>query len=238
MKAMIFSAGLGTRFKPWTDHHPKALAIVNGKSLLQRNIENLQKFGISDIIVNVHHFPDQIIEAIQHNNGWGSKVIVSDETDKVLETGGGLKKAEIFLEGEEPFFAINVDILSDINLEEMMDYHREHAPLATIAVSSRKTSRYFLFDASHTLCGWRNVDTGQERISQQRDEYLQKAFSGIHLLEPKIFSLIPTIEKISMVDIYLRLAEKETIKGYEHVGTKFVDVGRVESVAKAEELFP
>lgn len=113
---MIFSAGLGTRFKPWTDNHPKALALVNGKPLLQRNIEYLQQYGIRRVVVNVHHFAEQIIEAVEKNNGWGSEVIISDETDQVLETGGGLLKARPLLEGHGPFVTINVDILTNLNL--------------------------------------------------------------------------------------------------------------------------
>ena len=113
MKAMIFAAGLGTRFKPWTDHHPKALALVNGKSLLQRNVEYLQQYGITDVVVNVHHFADQIIDAVETNHGWGSNVLISDERDEVLETGGGLLKARPLLDGDEPFVTINVDILTN-----------------------------------------------------------------------------------------------------------------------------
>src|ERR1700741_118544 len=114
MKAMIFCASLGTRFKPWTDKHPKALAPVNSKSLLQRNIEYLQQFGIKDVVVNVHHFADQLISAILTNRGWGSQVIISDEADEVLETGGGLMKARDYLEGDKPFLTLNADILTDL----------------------------------------------------------------------------------------------------------------------------
>src|SRR5258706_8381128 len=126
--AMIFSAGLGTRFKPWTDKHPKALAIVNGKSLLQRNIEYLQKYNITDVVVNVHHFADQIINAIKENNGWGSNIIISDETNEVLETGGGLLKARNLLENDQPFITLNVDILTDLDLNKLLPFHQQHNP--------------------------------------------------------------------------------------------------------------
>src|ERR1700754_1401610 len=139
-KAMIFAAGLGTRFKPWTDTHPKALALVNGKSLLQRNIEYLQGYGIRDVVVNVHHFADQIVEALTVNKGWGSRFTISDETDSVLETGGGLKKARPFLE-EAPFVLMNVDILTDMHLSDMIADHFQFGPLATLAVTNRVTSR-------------------------------------------------------------------------------------------------
>src|SRR4051812_6315920 len=129
MKGMIFAAGLGTRFKPWTDTHPKALALVNGKSLLQRNIEYLQKYGITDVVVNVHHFADQIIAAVNDNKGWGSNITISDETDEVLETGGGLLKARPLLESSEPFVTINADILTDLSLKRLLDYHKDYKPL-------------------------------------------------------------------------------------------------------------
>src|SRR5437870_3210698 len=139
MKAMILAAGLGTRLKPWTNKHPKALALVNGKSLLQRNIEYLQQFGIYNVIINVHHFPDQIIEAIQKNNGWGGNIIISDERDTILETGGGLKKAAPFLKDEADFVLMNVDVLTDLSLDKMIAEHFRNKPLATLATTQRKT---------------------------------------------------------------------------------------------------
>ena len=237
MKAMIFAAGLGTRFKPWTDAHPKALAIVNGKSLLQRNIEYLQQYGIREVVVNVHHFADQIVHAIKENKGWGSEIIVSDETDAVLETGGGLKKAAVLLQGGS-FVVINVDILTDLNLGDLIHYHQQLMPLATLAITNRATSRYFLFDHFHNLCGWRNTKTGEEKISRISADTSSKAFSGIHIIDPKIFSLIRQKGKFSMVDVYLELASSEIIKGFDHTGSKFIDVGKPEAVAVAESLFP
>jgi MurNAc alpha-1-phosphate uridylyltransferase len=153
MKAMIFAAGLGSRLKPWTDHHPKALAVVNGKSLLQRNVEYLQKHNISEVIVNVHHFADQVVDTIKKNNGWGSEVTISDETDEVLETGGGLKKAAWYFENTTDFAVMNADILTDMDLSAMIAQHRQLLPLATLAVSHRDTSRYFLFDEQNILSG-------------------------------------------------------------------------------------
>lgn len=236
MQAMIFAAGLGTRFKPWTDLHPKALAIVNGKSLLQRNIEYLQRYGITDVVVNVHHFADQIEAAIQQNKGWGSHIMISDERNEVLETGGGLKKAAPFFRNE-PIALINVDILTDLDLGAMIQFHQQQQPLATIAISDRTTSRYFLFDNNNTLCGWRNVQTGQERISRTLPAYFPKAFSGIHLIEPRMLPLLTQEGKFGMVDVYLHLATQHTIKGFDHSGSKFVDVGKPESLAVAAGLF-
>lgn len=238
-KAMIFAAGLGTRFKPWTDHHPKALAVVNGKSLLQRNIEYLRGYGIRDVVVNVHHFADQIIEALEHNKGWGSRYIISDETDEVLETGGGLKKARHLL-GDAPFVVMNVDILTDMNLSAMIREHMEHRPLATLAVTERETSRYFLFDQQQQLRGWRNVKTGQERWAGeavQEGGLVQKAFSGIHVIEPALFPLIHQEGKFSTVDVYLDVAAKHAVRCFDHSGSRLIDVGKPESAEKASKLF-
>src|SRR5689334_22535291 len=137
-KAIIFSAGLGTRFKPWTDSHPKALALVNGKSLLQRNVEYLQQYGIKDVVVNIHHFPQQIIDAINKNKGWGSNVTISDETDEVLETGGGLMKAKHLLDNGQPFLSLNVDILTNLDLNKLMAFHQQHQPLVSFGVTNRR----------------------------------------------------------------------------------------------------
>ena len=144
MKAMIFSAGLGTRFKPWTDKHPKALATVNGKPLLQRNIEYLQSFGMKDIIVNVHHFANQIKEAIEKNSGWGSNIIISDERNEVLETGGGLLKAKGLFTPGEKFITCNVDILTNLDISKLITFHKESKALISFAVTNRKTSRYLM----------------------------------------------------------------------------------------------
>ncbi len=240
MKAMILAAGLGTRLKPWTDHHPKALALVNGKSLLERNIVYLQQFGIGEVLVNVHHFADQIVEAVKKNNGWGSTITISDETTEVLETGGGLKKAASYFEGEQDFVMMNVDILTKLDLGEMIIQHQQQQPLATLAVSERNTSRYFLFDAAGYLKGWRNINTGEEKpanVSEAFPGLKQMAFSGIHVINTTLLKLIEREGKFSMVDVYLDLCNKFQLKGYDHTGTVLVDVGKPESMLKAEQIF-
>jgi N-acetyl-alpha-D-muramate 1-phosphate uridylyltransferase len=245
MKAMILAAGLGTRLKPFTDRHPKALALVNGKTLLQRNIEYLAAFDIKDVIVNVHHFANQVKRFISKNAGFGSNITISDESDTILETGGGLKKAGwFFTDSSLPFVVINVDVLTDMDLGEMIDHHEKLRPLATLAVTSRKTSRYFLFDEMPNLCGWKNEKTGEQKISREAGIYLEKAFSGIHVISPKIFQLINAStlpsgakDKFSMVEVYLELAKTQSITAFDHSNTKFVDVGKPESLAKAEGLF-
>jgi NDP-sugar pyrophosphorylase family protein len=239
MKAMILAAGLGTRLKPWTDNHPKALAVVNNKSLLQRNVEYLQKFGIRDVVVNVHHFADQVKQAVEKNGGWGSNILISDETDEVLETGGGLMKAASLLTGEEPFVLMNVDILTDLDIRAMIFYHNHHRPLATLATSGRETSRYFLFDKDDDLCGWRNVKTGEQKGNVPvENKATQRAFSGIHIIDPNILELIQQKGKFSMVDVYLDLMNNHKIKSFDHSKSKFIDVGKPESIASAAHLFP
>ena len=243
MKAMIFAAGLGTRFKPWTEHHPKALAMVNGKSLLQRNIEYLQQYGITDVVVNVHHFPDQIIEAAEVNKGWGSNILISDERDAVLETGGGLLKAKHLLEDEEPFVTINVDILTNLNLHQLLAYHQQHKPLVSFGVTNRKTARNFLFDANDKLCGWRNITTGEEKgpvllySEEEKQQLVAKAYSCVVVFEQSFFSLVKQTGKFSLTEPYLDLAAEHTILGYDHSGDVLVDVGKPESVAVAEAYF-
>ena len=238
MKAMIFAAGLGTRFKPWTDSHPKALAIVNGKSLLQRNIEYLQQYDIRDVVVNVHHFADQVTHAIEANGGWGSRIVVSDESDVVLETGGGLLKAKDLL-GNGRFITVNVDILTDLNLHHFMAQHQEKGAAISLAVAQRDTSRFLLFDTENRLCGWRNIKEGNivEKIAVPAPQYQQHAYSGLAVFEPAVFQLIPFAGKFSLIDVFLHLAPTQNISGYDHSGDKWVDVGRPESVPVAEALF-
>ncbi len=238
MKAMIFAAGLGTRFKPWTDEHPKALAMVNGKSLLQRNVEYFQQFGIREVIVNVHHFANQIYDAVKKNNGWGSTIYISDETEQLLDTGGGLLKVKKWLGNKEAFVTTNVDILTDLDLKKFVSFHKQQQPLISLAVTKRKTSRNFLFDKNNRLCGWRNNATGEEKIAIAKTHLTEKAYSCLVIFEPQIFSLIPFTGKFSLVDVYLALAAKHLILGYDHTGDKIVDVGKTENIAIAESLFP
>lgn len=247
MQAMIFSAGLGTRFKPWTDAHPKALALVNGKSLLQRNIEYLQQYGIRDIIVNVHHFADQIEEAVAENK-WGKNVMLSDERSQVLETGGGLLHAKKLFTPGERFITCNADILTDLDINKLLAFHQQTKALISFGVTSRKTSRYLLFDEDNRLCGWRNTTTGEERgpfltfpeREGTRALLSEKAYSCVVVFEYDIFRLMEEYGfagKFSLIDVYLRLASDHLIMGYDHTGDRLVDVGKPQSVAVAESVF-
>lgn len=236
MKAMLFAAGLGTRFKPWTDQHPKALAVVNGKTLLQRNLEYLQQYDITEVVVNVHHFADQIEEAIRANKGWGSHVMISDEREGVLETGGGLLKAREFLK-DDSFITLNVDILTEANLKHFLACHQQENALITLATKERETSRYLLFNKYNRLCGWRNVKTGEEKIVLQAKDLFQKAYSGLALFEPTVFDLIRETGKFSLIDLYLSLAHDNKISSFDHSESKFIDVGKPDSVKEAEGMF-
>ena len=238
-KSMLFAAGLGTRLKPFTEKHPKALAPVNGKPLLQRNIEYMKSYGVEDFIVNTHHFAEQIIEFLGQQNNFGVRITVSHEEGEPLETGGGLKKAGWFFEGDEkPFLVMNADILTNLDLGAITRYHETHRPLATLAVTHRKSSRNFLFDDAMRLCGWTNLQTGEKRMSKAYTDDLQPlAFTCVHVIDPSIFPLIKQEGKFSIIDTYLDLAKTHEIRGYLHDQDCVVDVGKPESIIEAEKYF-
>ncbi|MCX8020839.1 MAG: sugar phosphate nucleotidyltransferase [Chitinophagaceae bacterium] len=242
MKAMIFAAGLGTRFKPWTDKHPKALAPVNGKSLLQRNIEYLQQFGIADVVVNVHHFASQIMDAVRENNGWGSRVSFSDETDQLLDTGGGLLKARSFFTPGEPFITCNADILTNLNLNRLVRFHQNKGALISFGVMERNSTRKLLFCEDDRLAGWKNTATGEVKMALEASgSPAERAYSTVTVMEYQVFSLMEQYGfrgKFSLIDVYLALTPQHFICGYDHTGDKWIDVGRPESVPLAESLFP
>jgi len=211
--------------------------LVNGKPLLQHNIEYLQRYGITDVVINVHHFADQVIEAVQANKGWGSNILISDETEEVLETGGGLLKAKDLLQNGEPFVTLNADFLTDLNIDDLIAFHKKKNALISFGITGRKTSRYFLFDEDNRLCGWRNTNTGEEKISIPKEGLKEMAYSCVVVFQPQIFELIPQRGKFSLVETYLSLAADHPIYGYDHTGDKLVDVGKPEAVAIAEKLF-
>jgi NDP-sugar pyrophosphorylase family protein len=249
MRAMILAAGLGTRLKPFTDFHPKALAMVNGKSLLQRNIEYLQAFGINEVVVNVHHFADQIMEAVTTNNGWGSTVYISDESSEVLETGGGVVFAKSFFEQEENWLVMNADILTNLDIDKLIAADKVLAEgaenyIATLAVTNRVSSRNLLFTTKGNLIGWRNNTTREEKwaglsINEQPAgiHFIAKAFSGIQILHSSFYNTINRSGKFSLIDAYLQVAAKGTIGYYDHSDSILLDVGKPENIEKSESLF-
>ncbi len=240
MKAFLLAAGLGTRLKPFTDRHPKALAPVHGRSLLEWNIRNLQRFGIYDVVVNVHHFAGQITGLLEKEKGFGSRVEISDESDAVLETGGGLKKAIPFFKGAGTILIMNVDILSNFDLDRMRQEHRHTGADVTLAVQQRETSRYFLFNEDMQLEGWQNTKTEERKIpgGGSAARLRPYAFSGIHLMEESFLSHIRQEGKFSLVDVYLDLCGSRKICGWDHSGDALLDVGKPESLERAAALFP
>ncbi len=237
MKAMLFAAGLGTRLKPFTNHAPKALVEINNKSLLEHNIRYMQRFGIYDVIVNVHHFASMIEELINEHDGFGSNITISDERNEILETGGGLKKAAPYFAGEDHFLVMNVDILTNLDLGKMIAAHLMTSNMATLAVMQRESSRHLLFDKDMRLCGWRNNNTNEEKIAHAVPDLKPFAFSGIQILSHQVLENIPFEGKFSLIDLYLYLAKSHVLSGYDHTGNLLIDVGKPESIEKAEYLF-
>ena len=238
MKALLFAAGLGTRLRPLTNDRPKALVEINGKTLLQISIEKLLYFGFDEIIVNIHHFADLMIETIEKNNGWGAKITISDERNELLETGGGLKKAAWFFDNNEPFLVHNVDVIHDLDLRQLYDYHSKNKALATLAVRKRTTSRYLIFNNKMQLRGWQNIKTGEVKIAKRTAGQLWSfGFSGIHIIDPKIFPLLTENGKFSIINPYLKLAKTELIQGFDHSDSVWIDVGKHESLAEAKTFF-
>lgn len=230
---MILAAGLGTRLRPLTDSRPKALVEINGRSLLEIALARLREFGISDVIVNVHHFADMIVDYLKLNVNFGMRIEISREDDELLDTGGGLKKtAQFFLEdgSSEPFIVHNVDVLSSIDLPRMVQQHRERNALATLAVQDRKTSRYLLFDDELQLCGRQSKD-GKAEMARAASGCHRMAFCGVHVISPRIFPLITEQGAFPIVPVYLRLAGGgERIQEFRADEYYWRDLGTAESI--------
>jgi NDP-sugar pyrophosphorylase family protein len=246
MKAMVFAAGLGTRLKPLTDNMPKALVPLAGKTLLQWQIERLKSAGITDIVVNVHHFPDMIIDYLKEHHNFGCNIQVSDERDMLLETGGGLRKAMRLLGDEakgDGILVCNVDILSNIDIPTLLQTYNSEE-MGIVVVSERKTQRYLLFDEENRLCGWTNVATGEikgdEAMRRKGDEAIKRlAFSGMQVLNPRIFECMDAVveqkgEKFSLIDLYLNIADKEVLRAYVPEDYRMMDVGKIDQISEAE----
>lgn len=238
MQAMIFAAGLGTRLKPLTDTMPKALVRVGGKPLIEHVVEKLKTAGADRVVVNVHHFASLIIDYIQANNNFGIDIKVSDESDKLLDTGGGIKKASNLFDDSMPVLIHNVDILSNVDLAQLYAMHGNNA--ATLVTSSRKTKRYLLFDEDMRLKGWTNIETGEVKtpFSDLRvSDCRMLAFSGIHVLSPSLFRLMDDFpDKFGIIDFYLQVCDKVVIKGYDKSDLRLMDVGKLDTLAEAENF--
>ena len=245
MVGVIFAAGLGTRLKPLTDTMPKALVPLAGKPLLQWQVEKLRDAGITDIIVNVHHFPDMIIDTIRANQGWGCNITISDERNCLLDTGGGLKKihnSQFTMHNErctmhnEPILACNVDILSNIDIKDLIRRY-EQTGVSQLVVSERKTQRYLLFDEDQTLRGWTNIATGEIKGTDGR----HLAFSGMQILGADVLNRLDEMQedKFSLIDFYLHLCEqnhKSILQAYVPVNYRMMDVGKIDQIEEAEKF--
>ena len=248
---MIFAAGLGTRLKPLTDTLPKALVPLAGKTLLQWQIEKLKAAGIRDIVVNIHHFPDMIINYLKDNDNFGCNIQVSDERDMLLETGGGLRKAKELLASSpnnpitsSPILICNVDILSNIDIPTLLQAYNPNE-MGVVVVSPRDTQRYLLFNEENRLCGWTNIATGEVRgpIADYQSPIAnrQLAFSGMQVLNPRIFDCMDEVvkqkgEKFSLIDLYLSIAEKEILRAYIPENYRMMDVGKINQLSEAESF--
>ena len=250
---MIFAAGLGTRLKPLTDTLPKALVPLAGKTLLQWQVEKLKAAGIRDIVVNIHHFPDMIINYLKDNDNFGCNIQVSDERDMLLETGGGLRKAEEkfrslgvqeFRSSNEGILICNVDILSNIDIPTLLQAYNPDE-MGVVVVSERETQRYLLFNDENRLCGWTNIATGEVRgpIADYQSPIAnrQLAFSGMQVLNPRIFDCMDEVvkqkgEKFSLIDLYLSIAQKEILRAYTPENYRMMDVGKIDQISEAESF--
>ena len=250
MKAMIFAAGLGSRLKPFTDYHPKALVEIGGKPMLGRVIEKLKSYGVNEIVVNVHHFAEQIIDYIQSNNQFGVTIHISDETDRLLDTGGGILAARRWLTGCDPFIVHNADILTDFDLKNMYDFYESRQSMATLLVAERKTKRYLLFDPDNLrMEGWVNIESGElrPRTITQYDSLIRRAFGGVHIVSPDIFPELQrfadkidnsSIPKFSITDFYISRCADLNILGFEPtMPYRWHDIGKPEALMAANMDF-
>lgn len=243
MQAMIFAAGLGTRLKPLTDTMPKALVSVGGEPLIRRVLQRLADAGVGRVVVNVHHFASQITQYLSENRNFGLDIAISDETEGLLETGGGIKHAARLFDAESPVLIHNVDILSNVNLRKFYNIAAESEVAATpvdavLLVSWRKTKRYLLFDDDMRLVGWTNIETGEVKSPYPEldpRKCRMYAFAGIHVISPRMFPLMDDFpEKFSIIDFYLNTCATHNIKGYVKDDLKLMDIGKLDTLAQAE----
>lgn len=244
MKAMIFAAGIGSRLKPITDTMPKALVPVGGVPMLQRTLLRLKEAGFTDVTINIHHFGQQIIDFLQQNDNFGLDIHISDERDGLLDTGGGILKARPFLEGDEPFLVHNVDILSNIDLRQVYDSHVQSGADATLLVSDRITTRKLLFDKEMRMQGWLNHSTGEvlpEDFVWMPEQHRELAFEGIHVISPTLFKYMGEGTqwqgKFSIIPFYLSVCKQLHLRGYELKDITWFDIGKPETLQKANEYY-
>jgi len=238
MKAMILAAGLGTRLRAMTATRPKALVQIGDRTLLEITLTRLRDFGVTDVIVNVHHFAEMIVEYLQAHDNFGLHIEISRE-DLLLDTGGGLKKAGwFFAKTSEPFILHNVDVISTVDFSKMLAFHRANDALATLAVQKRESSRYLIFDEHSQLCGWRRVKENKLDMVRSSENTQEVAFAGIHIISPRLIPMITESGTFSIIPVYLRLAGLgEKIVGFRADDSAWRDLGTPENVAEARREF-
>jgi NDP-sugar pyrophosphorylase family protein len=236
MKAMIFAAGKGTRLHPLTKDKPKALVDIHGVTMLENAIRYLVSYGFDEIIINVHHFAEQVVSFLEENNYFNAQIEISDERDVLLDTGGGLKKASWFFEDQRPFLVYNVDILTNLNLNNLLEYHKQCNGLATLAVRNRESSRYLLFDDNYRLVGREHAKNNQRILHKEAGQTIKRAFSGIHVLEPSIFNYLPDTDIFPIIDSYMEIAKEQPIYGFSEDQSYWFDIGDPEKLKKARDF--
>jgi len=230
---MIFAAGVGSRLDPITREKPKALVEVAGKTMLEHTLDHLQQYGVRSVMINLHHFPGQIKAFVQKHAHFGMNIVYSEENQRLLDTGGGLKKAAWFFDQGKPFIIHNVDVLSDLDLGRLYRYHQEHQALATLAVRARTTSRYLLVDSDNRLCGRENTKNAAQEMVFPARSWSRWAFSGIHIADPGLFNLMPQKEVFSIMELYLKAAAHKRIQTYPDNGGYWFDIGTPEKLRQA-----
>lgn len=234
---MIFAAGMGSRLKPLTDKMPKALVPVNGKPMLEHVLLKLKAAGFFRIVINIHHFGEQILQFLESNNNFGLNIDISDERDYLMDTGGGIKHAARYLEGDEPFLVHNVDILSNVDLSVMYRHHVESNAAVTLLVSRHSSTRQLFFDKTKNLCGWRNNETGEVKPAYPYFDCSKSqgfTFGGIHVISSKIFDYMDEwTGKFSIIDLYLSICPKASIRYYTTDDLKMIDIGKPETLSEA-----
>lgn len=237
-RAIILAAGLGTRLRPVTSEKPKALVHVNGIPLLDYAVKHCRYYGVRDIIINVHHFPEMIIDHVRKNNSYGIRIEFSDERNELLETGGGIMKAAWFFEGCKNILAYNVDILSDLHIGNLIAYHESQSSVATLAVRNRKTSRYILIDQSRRMVGWKNMATNETLIKVVPHSRIKPlGFSGIQVLSPSILPLLSKYPaRFSIMDAYIGVCKDHCIMSYQHDDGFWMDIGKLDMLAEADRV--
>lgn len=236
MKAMILAAGKGTRLRPLTDKQPKALVPFKGVPMIDGVIRKLANAGISDIIVNVHHFAEQIMDHLGDGRQYGVQIKISDERDALMDTGGGLKKAGWFFGGEEYFLLHNVDVYTNLDLKRLIRFHEKHRPLGSLAVKERPTSRSLLFDKQDRLCGWGDEHSGKIRWARKTEPFTALGNSCIQVLDTRIFDLITEEGAFSLTGLYLRLAQDHEFLAFRHDEDYWYDLGRFNNFREAEKI--